>query len=563
LHRLVVPSENKILVILAFLVGLLTGVAAWGFIRLIEWVRFWPIDAGTPRWVLLIPAAGGLLCGLVVQYAEPLARGTGTSDVIYALRRRDGLIPGRYTFFKTLASLFTICSGGAAGPEAPGVAIGAGIGSLFGRWRKSSPEVVKNLTVAGAAAGFAAVFNAPIAAVLFAIEVLLREFASQAFALVILSTVTASVTTRLLLGNEVFVKVPPTYSFNHVAELFFYAILGILAAIVSKAFVQLYFFIEQAFDEWKSVPFYIKPMIGGLLIGLLTLGIPHVLGNGHVEIPQLIESEFSNPWLWQVMAVLLLGKMIATPLTIGSGGSGGIFIPFLLIGALLGGLVGRMVHIIYPAAAPAGAYMLVGMGAVFAGVTYAPFTGIILLFELTQNYSLILPLMFTVGITTMVARSLDPESIDSRKLLKKGVVMHETVELRALENYRVGELMARSVDTIPESMSLEKITEFIGRHAHTGYPVVNADGRVVGLITYTELHRTFNVEDLPENGIIARDIMRSDFPTAHADESLTEAVRRMQDRNADRVIVIDSASGQMAGILTKGDILGIYRRLLK
>ena len=569
LRRFITLSDNKLSTALAFVVGMLTGVAAWGFIRLIEKVQFWPPVPGeshflgvpVSRWMIVaIPALGGLICGWIVQYWAPAAKGTGTADVIYALRRKGGKISPRYTFFKTLASIFTVCSGAAAGPEGPVVVIGAGLGSWFGDWREFSPEFMNSLVVAGAAAGFAAVFNAPISGVLFAIEVLLREFASQAFALVVLSTVTASVTTHLLLGNEVFVQVPPTYSFNHVAELGFYAILGILGAFTAKGFVWIYFFIEHQFERWIKTPMW-RTTMGGILLGVMALFIPHVMGNGHVEIPDLILKEMTAPWPWALVLFLFIGKILACPLTITSGGSGGIFIPYLLIGALLGGLVGRGVHLIYPEAAPAGAYMLVGMGAVFAGITNAPFTAIILLFELTHDYSLILPLMFTVGITLAVARALDPESIDSRKLLKKGLRVHERAELRALENYYVGRVMTSPVTTILESMPLQAMHRFIAEHPHTGYPVVNAEGKMVGLLTYAELHDAFNALEPTNDAVIVRDIMRTHFPTVSPEDSLTEAVRRMHQHSADRIPVLD-AEGKLAGLLTKSDILGIYEGLL-
>lgn len=565
-------SETKMMMAMSLVVGVTTGVAAWIFIRAIEISGFWPAVPGQSvflGWtvnrflIVAIPAAGGLLCGLIIQYIEPGAKGTGTADIMYALRRKDGVVTVRYTFFKALASVFTICSGGAAGPEGPVVSIGSGVGSLIGSLRKMEPEARKNLMVAGGAAGFAAVFNAPIAGVLFAIEVLLKEFASQAFAMVILSTVTASVTTHLLMGNRVFIEVPPSFDLQHIWELGYYAVLGITTAIVAKFFVQSYLTIEHAFDDWTDIPPAFKPMIGGLLLGLIALLVPPVMGNGHKEIPALIQAESTiAPWAWKAIVFLLIGKLIGCPLTVGSGGSGGIFVPFLLMGALVGGIAGRLVHLVSPDAASAGAYMLVGMGAMFAGITYAPFTAIILLFELTHDYNIILPLMFTVGITLMVARALDPESLDSRKLMRKGVRTHETSELRTLEKYHVAELMTRDVLTIPAAMTLAQITDFIRDHAHTGYPVVNAEGGLVGLITYAELHQAFKKGAPAPSEVLARDIMRAQVPTAGPDESLTEAVRRMQKAGADRVVILDRG-GRIVGLITKSDIIGIYRKLFE
>jgi CIC family chloride channel protein len=421
-------SENKMLLALSVVVGLSTGVAAWVFIRAIEISQFWPAVPGASVFlgitlnrllIVLIPTLGGLLCGLVVQFGSPSAKGTGTADILYSLRHQEGVLSGRHTLCKALASLFTICTGGAAGPEGPVVSIGAGVGSLIGSLREMKPEYRKYLMVAGGASGFAAVFNAPIAGVMFAIEILLKEFASYAFSMVIVATVTASVTTHLLMGNRVFVEVPPSYAFNHIWEFGYYALLAILSAVVAKYFVQSYFTIEHQFDQWPELPVAAKPMVGGFILGLLALVVPSVMGNGHKEIPGLILAESISPWAWKAMLFLLVGKLIGCPLTVGSGGSGGIFVPFLLMGALVGGLCGRFVHLISPDAASAGAYMVVGMGAMFAGITHAPLTAILLLFEMTHDYNLILPLMFTVSITLLIARALDPESLDSHKLKLK------------------------------------------------------------------------------------------------------------------------------------------------
>ncbi len=567
LLRLVRFTETKLLFALALLVGLGTSVSAWAFIRLIETVEFWPSHPGESRFlgiavgrllIFLIPTIGGLLAGLALLW-DPNAKGTGTADLMYALRRKDGKISPRYTVIKTIASIFTTCSGAAAGPEAPVVSIGAGIGSYLAGARKLSAEQVKNLAIAGAAAGFAAVFNAPIAGVLFAIEVLLREFASETFVMVILSTVTASISTHLLLGNREFVRVPPSFAFNHPVELVFYAALAILAAIVAKFFVQTYFAVDHAFADWK-VPPYIKTMTGGAIIGLLALGVPDVMGNGHDVIPRVLDAEFVQPWTSNAMLILLLAKIVACAVTIGSGGSGGIFIPFLLMGAMVGGGVGRAVHFVFPAAAPAGAYMIVGMGAMFAGITFAPFTAIILMFELTGDYNLVLPLMFAVGVTTAFARTLDPESIDTRKLLKKGVRTHEIAELRALEKYHVEQVMTRRVITIPATMTLGAVSDFISHHSHTGYPVVEENGELVGLLTYAELKKTFGAGSKTDERT-ARDVMRRSAPTVDPHRSLTEAVRLMNVHDVDRIVVVD-ANKKIIGIVTKSNLIGIYKGLL-
>ena len=515
LRDAVSPAKTQVQLALAAAVGVGTGVGSGLFLRLVEAVQFWPAVGGrgklfslTLTWPLLlaIPALGGLLCGAVLQYLDPAVKGTGTPEILHAIRRKGGRIGGRYTAAKALASLFTVCSGGAAGPEAPMVTVGAGLGSWAGRRLGVSAEDLHTLVAAGAAAGFAAVFNAPIAGVLFAVEVLLKEFTSSAFAIVMLATVSASVTTRLILGERVFVEVPSTYRFNSVRELGFYFALAALAGLFANLFVATSLWIDKRFERGVASPMA-RAALGGLLLGALGLLLPQALGNGRLVIPDLIRAEAAAPWTWALLLALLFGKMVACPLTVGSGGSGGIFIPYLLMGASLGGLVGRGVNALVPWAAPSGAYMLVGMGAVFAGVTFAPFTAVLLLFELTRDYNIILPLMFTAGIAVVVARAVDPLNLEAHKLLKKGVRMNERPELRVLEKYHVRDVMNRGV---PEE---------------------------------------------PEDGAGPR------LPTVGPDEPLEHAIRRMQEFQTDRVLVVEpGASPRAVGVVTQGDVLGIYRR---
>ncbi|MDE2491869.1 MAG: chloride channel protein [Elusimicrobia bacterium] len=568
-RSILAPSDGKTLALLACAVGIATGAGSALFIRLVELFQFWPAVRGQARlfgvtltapMLVAIPAVGGLLCGAVLQFVDPAVKGTGTPEVIQAIRRKGGFLSGRYTLVKLLASVFTVCSGGAAGPEAPMVAAGAGVGSFVGRRMRLPGEYMRTLVAAGAAAGFASIFNAPIAGVLFAIEVLLKEFGAQSFAMVIMATVTASVTTYLMLGNRVFVDVPSTYAFLHIGELVFYLALGVLAALFSKLFIRSYFVVEKLFEKGFASPMA-RAGAGGLLLGLLGLLLPEALGNSHLVIPKLIEAEAAHPWAWGLLLFVLFGKMIACPLTVGSGGSGGIFIPYLFMGAALGGLVGRFVGAHFAWAAPSGAYMLVGMAAVFAGITSAPFTAIMLLFELTHDYNLILPVMFAVGVTVLVARAIDPLNLEGHKLLKKGVSLNERPELRALEPYRLGDVMNRGVVCVPEDMTLKDLAAFVAANSHTGYPVVDRSGRAVGLLMFDELRRALsaaNAENPPSAA--ARDIMRAAPPTASPDEPIEHAIRAMRRTGADRVLIVDPAGERAIGIVTKGDLLTIYRR---
>lgn len=561
-------SGTRLLALLSVVVGLAAGFAAYLYVNLVRLVHAWTgiSESATAPFLretifILSPAMGGLLAGWLAHRFLSGPRATATASIIYTLRRQNATISPVETTVRALASAFTIGSGGSAGPEGPAVGIGAGIGSVVGRAARLPLEYLRTLVAAGAAAGIAAVFNAPIAAVMYALEVLVREFESQAFAMVVLATVTASVTSYLLLGRRIFLTVP-AYSLNHPGELFFYLILGILAAVTAKTFTRLFLWVEGSFSRLKGWPPPLVSLLGGLLVGVLGLGLPQIMGDGHATVSALTGADAVTFPMWILLA-LLIGKMVATTATLGSGGSGGLFVPTLCLGAILGTLMGHAVHWLFVQAAPSGAYALVGMAAVFAGFSHAPFTSVMLLFEITNDYHIILPLLFTVGVTTMVSRWIDPESLDGHELKRRGLRLHESIELAALEKFTVREVMASPVETMQESLPLAAITQFIARHRHTGYPVVNAADELVGLISYADLHDAFAAEGLPTEGTVAHDLMRTSFATAYPSESLTDALRRMHTQNSDRVLVVDpDRPKKLIGIITKGDILGIYRKAL-
>ncbi|MFI5349041.1 MAG: chloride channel protein [Elusimicrobiota bacterium] len=418
----------------AALIGFGAGAASALFLRLYEAVRFWPADAGRTRlfsvtltWPLLvmIPALGGLLCGWIVQRFEPGARGTGTPELLHALRAKGPPLRARYAAWKTLASLFTTCSGGAAGPEAPMVTFGAGLAAWTGRRLKASAHTERVLTAAGAAAGFAAVFDAPVAGASFALEVLLREISPQALSAVLIAAAAGTAAARYLLGDREFLRgAAAGASLRSPQELVFYLILAAAAALSAKIFIETAIHIEKGFDRFIKSP-AARAALGGLLLGLLGLVLPQALGNSHADIPKLFSAEGVAPLASMSLLFLLLGKIVACPLTVGSGGSGGIFIPYLMMGAALGGIAGRLVHAHFLWAAPPSAYMLAGMGAMFAAITLAPLTSIVLVLELTRNWDMALPLTVAVAAAVAIARAVEPESLDTRKLLKKGIRLRE------------------------------------------------------------------------------------------------------------------------------------------
>lgn len=564
------PSESKHLTFLSVVVGAAAGFAAFLFIKLIGAVQLWLAHiahwhlSAINRGILMsAPALGGLAAGWLVQRFASTHRGTGTAQVIFALRRRNGLIPIDVTLAKTLASALTIGTGGSAGPEGPAVQIGSGLGSFIGRWRRLPPEYLKTLVAAGGAAGIAAVFNAPIAGVMYALEVLLRQTASQAFAVVVLSTVTASVVSYFLVGHRIFLEAP-VFTSGRPVEWIAYLALGIMCALVARFFTAIFLSVENGFNRLIRLSLPVRAMLGGLGVGVLGFFHPEVMGAGHDIVTQLLRGNSPLAMGGLFLGVILLEKMLATSFSLASGGSGGLFVPTLSMGAMLGALVGQAVHWFIPQSSPTWAYALLGMGGMFAGFTYAPITSVMLLFEMTNDYPIILPAMFVIGITTLVSRALDPESLDGHELKHKGLRLHEDAMLSALENVTVQEVMSSPVEMLPESATLRDIAQWMARSRHTGVPIGNAEGKIVGLITYNELHHAYDDSNQSPESSVAKGIMRVRFPTVHPTDSLTEAVGRMQNENVDRILVVSlDETGKAIGIITKSDIMKIYRSALK
>ena len=415
--------EDNFLIFLSILIGALTGVCSVGFIRLLELCTnlFFvslasPLDFfGTAR-LLLLPAVGRLIVGpLIWRYARE-ARGHGVPEVMKAITTGGARIPIRVAVVKILASTVTIGSGGTAGREGPMVQFGATLGSSLGQLYKLSSYHLRTLVACGAAGGIAATFNAPIAGAIFSLEVLMGQ-TSPAFLLVLLSSVTSSIVSRSLLGNYPAFLVPP-YELVSSWEVLLYIPLGLLCAVAARIFVHTLYKAEEIFEAWNFRP-YLKPAVGALAVGVVGTHLPEVFGNGLSTVEKALHASLS----WQVLSILFLAEIFCNSATLGSGGSGGVFAPALYIGAMLGGAFGSLVHFLFPmATAGAGAYSLVGMAAVFGGAAHAPLSAILILFEMTNDYQIILPLMAATVTSVSLSQRLATDSIYTLKLRRSGLV---------------------------------------------------------------------------------------------------------------------------------------------
>ena len=576
------PNAEIVLMGTALIVGIGTGIGAVLFRYLINaasWIGYEWIPNVTSNWgkayVVFVPAIGGLLVGLLVYYFAREAKGHGVPEVMEAVALKGGRIRPRVAIVKSLASSICIGSGGSVGREGPIVQIGSAIGSSIGQALNLSDERVSNLVACGAAAGIAATFNAPIAGVIFALEIILGRFTVRHFSSVVIASVSASVIGRVALGDTPAFAIPFEYGINSLWEFLFYPILGILAAIVGVVFTRSLYWTEDIFDNWKGFPEWGKPAVGGALIGILALVYPLATFTQPltwVRMPQVfnvgyevIESALANDLLFFVAAALLILKLIATNLTLGSGGSGGVFAPSLFLGAMLGAAFELGVNRIFPGiSAPPGAYALVGMAAVFSASAHAPITAVIILFELTGDYRIILPLMLTVVIATLVSQWLmHGESIYTLKLSRRGVRLQHGRDVDVLQGVLVSEVMTHSVETVTKDMTITELTDVITHSHRNGFGVLDDQGKLFGIVTLSDLERA--VTDKRSHNTTVAEIattwphLRVSFP----DETIGDALTHMGAQGLGRLPVVSRDDPyHLLGILWRPDIIRAYNLVL-
>ncbi|MBS1860413.1 MAG: chloride channel protein [Actinobacteria bacterium] len=418
---------------LCLAVGVGAGLGAIGFRYLIEgftWVFTGHTDPSAlghfsnphlaflgPFVVLVVPVVGGLLYGPLVYRFAPEARGHGVPEVMLAVHSNEGKIRGRVPVVKSFASAICIGTGGSVGREGPIVQIGSAIGSALGQLSRQAADNTRLLVACGAAGGIAATFNAPIAGVFFALELILRKWDTHSFGYVILAGLVATAVGRVAFGAEAFLTLP---SFHLVSDWEYplYALLGLVAAVVGVVFIRVLYGMEDLADRLWRGPAWLRPAVGGILLGLVLLALPQMYGVGY----PVLEGAIGGKYVLGALLVFLCGKIIATSLTMAIGGSGGVFAPSLFIGAMLGSAYGLGAHGLLPGmTASAGAYGLVGMAAVFAAAGRAPITAVLIVFELTGDYKIILPLMLAVVVATGLSHLLTANSIYTLKLRRRGI----------------------------------------------------------------------------------------------------------------------------------------------
>jgi CIC family chloride channel protein len=559
-----VGDEHLLLSLVAALIGMLSGYAAVGFRWLINVISSFSMfhrissAAADPQFningwlILLVPAAGGLLVGLLVKFLAPEAKGHGVPEVMESVTKKHGIIRPRLVVVKALASALCIGTGGSVGREGPIVHVGSALGSSIGQLLKIRGNVLKVAVGCGAAGGISATFNTPLSGVLFAVELLLLEFKTRSFVPLVISSVFATIISRIYLGHSPAFVVPP-YSFVNPVELLFYLGLGLIAALVAVAEIKTLYRAEDFFDKLR-IPDWTKPVLGGLIIGAIALAFPRILGIGYPSV----DAALSENLALSALLSLAIVKILALSVTIGSGGSGGVFAPTLFIGSMVGGAYGYAIHLLFPdVTASYGAYALVGMAAVFAGTTRATLTAIVMLFEMTQDYAIILPLMFACVVADLLAWKLQKDTIYTKKLVRRGTYIPTDMQVNILDVKTAADVMATDIVTVSPKITVEEFEKSVAPTGHHGFPVVTK-GKLVGIITDYDITCC---KGIGETGIKVEDLMHENVVTAHPNDSLQSVFENMLTRNISHVPVVDRKNPRkLLGFITKRDVLNVLSK---
>lgn len=557
----IVPSENQRVFVIALISGGLCGLAAVLFHLSIIAAEAGLIERATHAsgnswilWTILLPTAGGLLSGVLLQFVVPGARGSGIPQVKVAYAIKGGRVPFRDAIGKFLIGVLQIGTGSSLGREGPTVQICAGVSSTLGRITALSRDSLRRLLPVGAAAGIAAAFNAPIAAVTFTIEEVVGDLDQAVLSWIIVAAAIAAVIERSILGEHPVFSITKHYGLDHASSLLIYGAMGLAAAIVSLAFTESLLALRKWFQLLQVIPDWAKPGAGGLVTGILAvtaihlLGVNGVTGGGYATLSEALSGNLAI----KALLLLCVFKLIATVFCYSSGGAGGIFAPALFIGGMLGGTFGYLDKIVLHHGSEIGAFALVGMGAMFAGIVRAPITSVLIIFEMTGSYDLILPLMISNMTAFALARYFRPIPIYEALLVQDGIQLPHgrTRVSHALERLRVEDAMNKDPITIYGDTNVADALRTISDLAYSTYPVIQADRKFLGLVTVAKLRRT--AAEGGDQTLVNE--LTSRCPHLNPDQPLVRAAVRMEQSHSRQVVVLDRRA-RLVGLLTMSDIV--------
>lgn len=578
-------EQDWYLYLVATVIGVLMGFAAVAFI--------WPLrqsellanhlSSNQYFWILILlgPAIGGLITGALLLLLSSEGTGPGVTSVIYAVQRRKGKMSWKIGLRKWLASTATIGTGGSAGAEGPIVTIGAVVGSMTARLLGTGSQHTGTLLGCGAAAGLASVFNAPIAGIFFVMELLLRDFSLKTFTPIVIAAVVSSATTQGILGDAALFEVGDNFVHGtlgfSVIQIPLFLMLGLTCGVIGALFVTTLNTTENLFERSK-IPIYIRPIVGALLLGIIGISMywftseqhaPYFYGNGYPAIKSLLDPSYyfsaENSSILKDAAPLLIGlagltliKLVATSITVGSGGAGGLFAPSLLIGATTGGIIGYSVHALgwFPGTSPA-FFALVGMAAMVSATTHAPLTAILIVYEVTQSYELILPLMFAAVVSTIVARYICKNSVYTYKLSKMGVRMGALSDLTILRRLTPEDVSIKQAHCVKQNDSVQKLVELMETEGASDFVVTDAHDKYCGMVTSEDLRSALVYhEAIPL--LQVSEIQRSDLPTIAYEETLDIVLDKFSTSDVESLTLVDQKGG-IDGLITRSRLMKRYQ----
>lgn len=551
-------SEQTTLFIYAALIGVGGGYGAVGFrwlIKKITYLFFHHTQNGLIGFhgvrILFAPVIGGLLVGMLIRFIARETKGSGVSEVMYAVTEKNGVIRPRIVIVKALASALNIGSGGSAGREGPIIQIGAAWGSTFGRLLKVRDHHLKTLVACGAASGIAATFNTPIAGALFAFEVILGNFSMSNVSAIVISTVLSAAIGRVYFGNAASFPIPH-YHISGIAILGLFVVFGILGGLFAVFYCRTLLFFENTWDRLKTIPEWMKPATGGILVGAVGIFYPRVLGVGYSTAEKALNAHFAL----SMLLILLVLKLAVTCFSLGSGGSGGVLGPGLFMGAMLGGAVGLVFQALFPQIHISdGVFAAVGMSTVFAGIAHAPITAMIMLFEMTGNYQLILPLMLSTVISTTVSAKLNRESIFTMELVKRGFDIIRSRKSDRLSSFIVEEAIHPEKLSVQSTMTLQEAYKMFEKSEEWFATVRDEEGKLLGSISRARVLEQITHQH-GDNSVL--NIMPEHIGRIQSKATLSDARRMMNEFGQNYLLVINDHS-EAIGVIGSSDIIQCYR----
>ncbi|MBU2536920.1 MAG: chloride channel protein [Proteobacteria bacterium] len=567
--RRILPGESFRVIAIAACIGLMAGAANILFRTTVALVHdhlfiggsaFLGLEKGGLH-LLLLPLIP--LCGMVLLIPLSLLfpgeiNGYGFPKFLRQVNLEGGIIRFRTIALKIASCALTIGSGGSAGVEGPIAQVGGAVGSQFGQFFRVSGSRMKVFIAAGCAGGVAAMFNAPIAGVFFAAEiVLLGTYEIGSFAALVISSAMATVVSRGYYGASPAFPIPAYEIVNSLVEIPLYSLMGVVMGLVAVLHIYVFYLIRDRFAALTMHP-QLKPLVGALALGVLAIGFPQIMGDGYHYLEEVLSGQGV---LWVMVALVFL-KIVATALTLGSGGAGGVFAPALFIGAVIGGAFGHVAHVLLPQyTANSGAYAAVGIGAFLAAATHAPLTAIFLLFEMTGNYLIIIPIMLSSIIGTVVAGRLNPDSIDTVDFSRVGIDIHEGREISVMKSIKVGRVVSEDVDFISEQANVDQLLTIFSMTRDSFYfPVIDESGRMIGVVSLQDVKSILHDEELRLSAKVGNICTRK-VVVLTPEDNLHTAMSMFDAKGLEEIPVVEDEDNRwVVGMLKRRDVIAAYNK---